>query len=62
MEKWLTTREAAGILGVSPGRVRQLALEGRLPFERFGQSLAFKRTDLKRFKPRSSGRPSKVGK
>lgn len=35
----LTTAEAAAELGVSPGRVRQMVLEGNLLADKFGRDL-----------------------
>ena len=53
----LTTAEAAAYLNLSVRRVRAMAQSGVLPSERFGKSLAFRLTDLKRLKRRPAGRP-----
>ena len=42
----LTTREAAKRLGVSPGRIRQLIAEGRLPARKPGRDLEILESDL----------------
>jgi excisionase family DNA binding protein len=60
MEKLLTTKEAALILGVTPARVRQFVMRGQLPAEKFGRDLSIKRSDLKRLESRRVGRPRKV--
>jgi excisionase family DNA binding protein len=57
MSTRLTVAEAAEYLEVSPRRVRALAQSGQLPAERFGKSLAFRLTDLKRLKRLPAGRP-----
>ncbi|MBT9153050.1 MAG: hypothetical protein DDT35_01277 [Firmicutes bacterium] len=64
MRGFVTVAEAAEILGVTPGRVRQFVMTGRLlPAERvgrFGAGLClFRRHDVERFGriPRLAGRP-----
>jgi excisionase family DNA binding protein len=54
----LTTSEAAERLGVTPGRVRQFVLSGRLPAEKIGRDLFIKESDLKLVEERPTGRPS----
>lgn len=56
---FLTTKEAAEIIGVNDSRVRQFCLEGRLKPERVGSMLFFDRRQIERFaaKPRPSGKP-----
>ena len=45
---WLDTKGAAALLMTSPGQIRNLVSEGRIPyFKPFGR-LRFKRTDLER--------------
>lgn len=46
-EEWLTTAEAAAILGISASRVRQLVNGGRLPATKRGRDLHIRRADLK---------------
>ncbi len=60
MNETLTTKEAAGVLGVSAARVRQLVLSGQLPAEKFGRDLVIKESDLKLVTSRPMGRPPKV--
>ena len=58
----LTCAEVAKALGVTAGRVRQFAVEERLPIERkIGKSLLFSPRTVAAFarKKRPSGRPKK---
>jgi excisionase family DNA binding protein len=58
----LTTKEVAGILKVSQGRVRQFVVEGRLkPEKKIGTNLLFNPKTVREFKavPRDNGRPPK---
>jgi excisionase family DNA binding protein len=59
MRPLLTTAEAAERLGVSPSRVRQFILDGRLPAQKVGRDLFIKESDLKRVRERPTGRPSR---
>ena len=60
----LTTEEAAAFLGVSPWRVRQFVIAGRLEARKVGEgrraTYYFTRAELERFKaiPRRRGRPA----
>lgn len=55
----MTSNEVAQLLGISAGRVRQLAREGRLAGSRRGRDWIFIAEDVRRFAadPRPSGRP-----
>ncbi len=55
----LSLSEGADLAGVSPGRLRQLIEEGRLPGKKIGNSWAILSRDLDTFlgKSRSAGRP-----
>lgn len=57
--QWLTTRQAAEALEVSPGRIRQFVLEGRLPARKgaAGRDLLIRRDDLEPLRSRRLGRP-----
>lgn|GEM_PF-1501882 len=55
----VTTKEAARILGVSDGRVRQMILNGQLPAQRFGRALTLSRRDVETLRGRKAGRPKK---
>lgn len=44
----MTTTEAAGILKVSPGRVRQFVADGRLPARKRGRDNFVTRSDVER--------------
>ena len=57
----ITTNQAARILFVSPLRVRQFILEGRLPAAQFGRSWMLPRAAVLKFamKKRKPGRPKK---
>jgi len=59
--EWITTHDAAKELGVTPGRVRQYVLEGRLPATKSGRDLLIRRNDLNLIRERrTAGRPSAV--
>jgi excisionase family DNA binding protein len=45
----ITSAQAAKILGISPGRVRQLVLAGALSSEKFGRDHLFERMDVERY-------------
>ena len=55
----VTTKEAAQILRVTDGRVRQMILKGQLPAKRFGRILTLSRSDVEMFRKRKAGRPKK---
>jgi excisionase family DNA binding protein len=55
----ITTREAAQLLGVSDGRVRQMILKGQLSAKRFGRALTLSRSDVETLRRRKVGRPKK---
>ncbi len=58
----MNTSEAADLLGLSVGRVRQLAIDGKLRGERVGRDWVFVRSVVEEFarRPRRRGRPNKV--
>lgn len=58
--KLLTTKEAAGRLGVTVTRVQQLIAAGRLPAEKMGRDYFIKEGDLKLVADRKPGRPRKA--
>lgn len=47
-EDWITASVAAGRLGVSEARIRQLILEGALPAQKFGRVQMVRARDLDR--------------
>ncbi len=55
----LTTEEAAVQLEVTPARVRQMIIAGRLPAQRFGRSHMILESDLQLLEGRKPGRPPK---
>jgi excisionase family DNA binding protein len=55
----VTTKEAARILGVTDGRVRQMILKGQLRAKRFGRALTLSRSDVESLRGRKAGRPKK---
>ena len=60
LEGFITTKEAAKILDVSEGRIRQLVADGRLPAVKVGQTNLVKESDLELVKDRKrTGRPKK---
>jgi len=50
----LTTKQAAEILGVSAGRIRQMVLDGTLEAEHFGQNLAIDPASVEAAKARKT--------
>jgi excisionase family DNA binding protein len=60
LEGFITTKEAAKILDISEGRIRQLVADGRLPAVKVGQTNLVKETDLELVRERKrTGRPPK---
>lgn len=60
LEGLITTKEAAKILNVSEGRIRQLVADGRLPAVKVGQTNLVKESDLELVRERKrTGRPKK---
>jgi excisionase family DNA binding protein len=58
MEGYITTTEAAEMLGVSSARVRQLVASGALPAQKFGPVNMVRVSDLELVKNRPGvGRP-----
>ena len=57
--RYLTTTEAAAILGVDPSRVRLLCQRGRIKTIKIGNAYAISDRELARFAaiPRRAGRP-----
>lgn len=55
--QFLTTKQAAKILGVNDSRMRQFILEGRLPARKFGWAWMIQEKDLDKLKNRKPGRP-----
>lgn len=45
-EKFYTTKEAADELHVTPGRVRQMVVDGILKAEKFGRDLMISETEI----------------
>jgi excisionase family DNA binding protein len=62
MTEKITSAQAAKILGISPGRVRQLVLAGELASEKFGRDHLFDRTAIDEYQQRRRpiGRPRKA--
>lgn len=58
----MDVKEVAAALGVTVGRVRQLAQAGIIPAEKVGRDWVFIRAEIEEFarRPRRPGRPSKV--
>lgn len=58
-EEYVTSQEAAKIADVSPSRIRQLLLKGRLKGRHFGRDWQVELASLRDFasKPRKTGRP-----
>ena len=62
MNGLLTTQQAAERLGITPGRVRQMIINGQLPATKVGRDNFIREADLKLVADRKVGRPSKLAK
>ncbi|HJR06466.1 MAG TPA: helix-turn-helix domain-containing protein [Pyrinomonadaceae bacterium] len=60
MDEWLTTQQAADVLGVTAGRIRQMIVDKQLPTAKFGHVHMIKKSDLKLVENRKVGRPPKA--
>ena len=58
----MNVAEVADALGVTVGRVRQLATSGKLKGEKVGREWVFRQSDIAEYqrRPRRPGRPRKV--
>ena len=58
----MNVAEVADALGVTVGRVRQLATSGKLKGEKVGRDWVFRQSDIAEYqrRPRRPGRPRKV--
>ena len=59
---FLTTKQVAEKLGITPGRVQALIEVGRLPAQKFGRDYMIREEDLKLVENRKVGRPCKGDK
>jgi excisionase family DNA binding protein len=59
---FLTTKQAAERLGITPRRVQALVTAGRLPAQKFGRDYMIREKDLKLVEIRKVGRPKKADK
>lgn len=59
ISEYVSVKEAAKLLGLSPRTVYDYIEEGRLPSTRFADVIAIAKEDIKRFKREPSGRPRK---
>jgi excisionase family DNA binding protein len=57
----IDTAKAAGLLGVSQRRVRQLIAAGRLRAKTIAGNFIIRRADLQKVRVRKPGRPKKKG-
>ena len=57
MDTFRTVTQVAKELGVGPQRVRDLIHAGRLPFERFGNMMLIRSSDIDLVRVRKVGRP-----
>ncbi|MFL6229555.1 MAG: helix-turn-helix domain-containing protein [Pyrinomonadaceae bacterium] len=62
MEDFLTTKQVAQKLGVTPRRVQALIEVGRLPAQKFGRDYSINEKDVKLVENRKVGRPRKGSK
>jgi excisionase family DNA binding protein len=58
--EFLTTKQAAEKLGITPRRVQALIEVGKLPAQKFGRDYMIKEKDLKLVEDRKVGRPKKT--
>jgi len=56
---FLTTKQVAERLGITPRRVQALVTAGRLPAQKIGRDYLIKEKDLKLVEIRKVGRPKK---
>lgn len=58
----MNVAEVAAALGVTVGRVRQLATSGKLKGEKVGRDWVFRKSDVAEYsrRPRRPGRPRKI--
>ena len=54
--RWLTTKAAAELLGITPRAVRKAIALGRLPAEREGRSYRIRREDLEHYRAARAAR------
>ena len=59
---FLTTKQAAEKLGITPRRVQALIEAERLPAQKFGRDYMIREKDLKLVEERKVGRPKKAKK
>lgn len=57
VNKYLTTKQAAERLGVTPGRVRQIVSAGDLRAEKIGRDIVIAEREIRRYKRPRRGRP-----
>jgi excisionase family DNA binding protein len=57
---YLTTKQAAERLGITPRRVQALIEAERLPAQKFGRDYMIREKDLKLIEERKVGRPKKA--
>jgi site-specific DNA-methyltransferase (cytosine-N4-specific) len=62
MSKFYTTENAAEYLGVTPARVRQLIMEGRLKSQKYGRDHLIQEVDLQGYTAGGKKKPGRPGK
>lgn len=62
MSKFYTTETAAEYLGVTPARVRQLIMKGRLKSEKYGRDHLIQEVDLQAYTAGGKKKPGRPGK
>jgi excisionase family DNA binding protein len=60
--EFLTTKQVAEKLGITPRRVQALIEAGKLPAQKIGRDYLIKEKDLKLVEDRKVGRPKKINK
>jgi excisionase family DNA binding protein len=61
-EDYISTNDAAGVLGVTRQRVLQLIQDGRIKAEKFANVYMIRRGDLDHIEEKPMGRPPKAAK
>ncbi len=59
MGKLYTTESAAEYLGVTPARIRQVILQGRLKSEKYGRDHLIRETDLRAYAEGGKKKPGR---
>lgn len=53
--RWLRSAEVRKMLGISPGTLQNLRINGMLPYKKIGGSIYYSRADIERMMERGNG-------